>query len=107
PRFFTCRQVNYDCAACDGYAEREDRVGCRLWCDIDIQEGDDLWTPEEMELAWTTTWGCGHTLQVCDIEVERSFTLLKTMDPASNPDLVDLSDMYAWRDIIRNDYNDG
>ncbi|KAK2139470.1 hypothetical protein LSH36_1768g00016 [Paralvinella palmiformis] len=52
------RQINYDCAACDSYAERQDRVGCRLWCNIDVAEADDIWLAEEMDNAWTNTWGC-------------------------------------------------
>ena len=46
-------------------------------------------------------------MQVCDLEITRSFALLATSDPASDPNLIDLSDMYAWRDTIRNDYNAG
>ncbi|KAK2139471.1 hypothetical protein LSH36_1768g00010 [Paralvinella palmiformis] len=115
-------RINYDCAACDSYAERQDRVGCRLWCNIDVAEADDIWLAEEMENAWTNTWGCAalggcdeaaysaalkEEMQVCDLEITRSFALLAISDPASDPNLIDLSDMYAWRDTIRNDYNAG
>jgi hypothetical protein len=47
------------------------------------------------------------TLQVCDSEVTASFRLLAAEDPATDPAIIDLSDMMSWRDTIRNDYNAG
>jgi hypothetical protein len=32
---------------------------------IDIIEADDMWSVEEMDLCWTTTWGCAG--QLCNV----------------------------------------
>ena len=42
---------------------------------------------------------------LCDSEVTLIFDMIKVTDPASNSTMIDLSDMYAWRQSIIDGFN--
>ena len=47
----------YDCGTCDTMATRQDRTGCRLFCNVDV-DADDLYSAGDVTATYTN-WGCG------------------------------------------------